>query len=67
MKKLLLVILLGLAVAVVTGCNKKDVASQPVQPGMVIATPAYERYFGDLGDNHYRSGPKGHKMSHNNM
>jgi germination protein M len=30
----------------VTGCNKNEVASQTAQPGKVIATPTYERYFG---------------------
>lgn len=46
MKKILLLSLLGLAIAVMVGCNKKESASQTAQPGKVITTPAYEKYFG---------------------
>lgn len=38
--------MLGLAIAVMVGCKKKEPVSQSSQPGKVITTPAYEKYFG---------------------
>ncbi|MDD2733594.1 MAG: GerMN domain-containing protein [Desulfuromonadaceae bacterium] len=46
MKKCYLMLLLILTIAGMAGCNKKETASQPSQPGKVIATTAYEKYFG---------------------
>jgi hypothetical protein len=44
MKRILLVPLV-LAIALSTGCSKKE-APPPAQPARVSATPAYEKYFG---------------------
>ena len=38
--------LLSLAFALIVGCNKKEPAQSSSQPGRVVLTPAYERYFG---------------------
>jgi len=46
MKKYYLMLLLIVMFTGMVGCNKKETASQPSQPGKVIATPAYEKYFG---------------------
>jgi germination protein M len=46
MKKLLLLLFLGLTFASMLSCNKNETASQPSQWGKVITTPAYEKYFG---------------------
>jgi germination protein M len=46
MKRILLLSLLGLVFAGMVGCNKKETASQSSQPGKVITTPVYEKYFG---------------------
>jgi hypothetical protein len=40
--------MLGLALVWMVGCNKKETASQSSQTGKVIATPAYEKYFGGV-------------------
>lgn len=46
MKKIFLLLMLSLAVAAVSGCNKKQLSPPPSQPGKIIATAAYERSFG---------------------
>ena len=39
-------IILGLVLTVISGCNKKQAAPPPAQPAKIIATSAYERSFG---------------------
>lgn len=46
MKKILLLSLLVLVFTGIVGCNKKETNFQFSQPGKVITTPAYEKYFG---------------------
>ena len=47
MKKILLsIVMLSLAFAGMGGCNKKEASAPPSQPGKVITTAAYEKYFG---------------------
>ena len=47
MKKILLsIVMMSLLFAGMGGCNKKETSSSPSQPGKVIATAAYEKYFG---------------------
>ena len=45
-KILLLIVMMSLSFAGMGGCNKKETAVPPLQPGKVIATAAYEKYFG---------------------
>lgn len=47
MKELMkLVLLLSLVLATLAGCSKKEPAQSSSEPGQVIATAAYEKYFG---------------------
>ncbi|TWJ19110.1 sporulation and spore germination protein [Geobacter argillaceus] len=46
MKNIVALILLSLVVDISAGCTNKDASTQPSQPGRVIATSAYEKYFG---------------------
>jgi germination protein M len=39
-------LLLALAVAVLAGCNKDEPSESSSKPGQVVATPAYQKYFG---------------------
>jgi len=39
-------VVLGLALAPLAGCDQKEPAQPSAQPGKVVVTPAYERYFG---------------------
>ena len=39
-------VVLGLTLALLAGCKQKEPAQPSAQPGQVVVTPAYERYFG---------------------